>query len=328
MEITRADPGHEPQILALAQMALRWGDDQRYQDLYRWKHDENPFGASSRWVALEGGQVVGFRVFLNWRFRRSDGSNAWAVRAVDTATHPDHQGKGIFRALTTGSLEELRAMGVDFVFNTPNDQSRPGYLKMGWIELGRPPVAMTPRPSPASVIRVARSRTSAERWSLPTDVGRPAADLTADPEELSRLLALVPSRPGRWSTDRDVSWFGWRYGLSHLHYRVLTTGDLGPPSSRERGAAVFRIRRRGRALEATIALLMIADPEVGRRLVREVLRATGADYALSAGSGRWGSSPSISLPAFSPLVTWRAVSQTRPASLGDFDFAVGDLELF
>lgn len=328
MEIIRADQEHEAQILALAQMSLRWGGDQRYVDLYRWKHDENPFGPSSRWVAVDGGQVVGYRVFLNWRFRRGDGSTTWAVRAVDTATHPDHRGRGIFRALTTGALDELREMGVEFVFNTPNDQSRPGYLNMGWIELGRPPVAMTPRPSPAALLRVARSRTPAERWSRPTEVGRPAAEMASSPEELSRLLALAPSSSDSWSTDRDASWFGWRYGLSHLHYRVLTTADVGPPLARERGAAVFRLRHRGHALEATISELMTADPDVGRRLVREVLRATGADYALTAGPGRWGAPPSISLPAFSPLVTWRDVNQTRPASLTDFDLTVGDLELF
>ncbi len=65
-----------------------------------------------------------------------------AVRAVDTATDPDYQGQGLFTALTMHGLDEVRADGVDFVFNTPNDQSRPGYLKMGWQTVGELPVAV------------------------------------------------------------------------------------------------------------------------------------------------------------------------------------------
>ena len=60
-----------------------------------------------------------------------------AVRAVDTATHPDFRGQGVFSALTLGALEELRSDGVAFVFNTPNERSRPGYLKMGWQPVGQ-----------------------------------------------------------------------------------------------------------------------------------------------------------------------------------------------
>ncbi len=97
-------------------------------------------------MTVEQGQVIGFRMLLLWRFRRGDEA-VTAVRAVDTATHPDHQGRGIFRALTTVAVDELRDEGVGFVFNTPNDQSRPGYLKMGWVDIGRPPLS---RWSPAS----------------------------------------------------------------------------------------------------------------------------------------------------------------------------------
>ena len=67
-----------------------------------------------------------------------------AVRAVDTATDPDYQGRGLFTRLTLQAIDELRAEGVDFVFNTPNDQSRPGYLKMGWQVVGTLPTHVRP----------------------------------------------------------------------------------------------------------------------------------------------------------------------------------------
>ena len=131
IEIRPATPEDRPAILALLTKSLGWHDDPRYQALFEWKHDENPFGPSPMWVACDGDRVVALRVFMRWQFRRGD-EILRAVRAVDTATDPDYQGKGLFTALTLHGLDELRADGVDFVFNTPNAQSLPGYLKMGW----------------------------------------------------------------------------------------------------------------------------------------------------------------------------------------------------
>ena len=56
-----------------------------------------------------------------------------AVRAVDTITAPEARGRGVFTRFTLAILsnEITRDDDVSFVFNTPNDQSRPGYLKMG-----------------------------------------------------------------------------------------------------------------------------------------------------------------------------------------------------
>jgi GNAT superfamily N-acetyltransferase len=326
MEFTQATAEHEPQILALGERSLGWGADERYRALYRWKHEDNPFGRSPRWVALEDGRVVGFRVFLRWAWRRGDGATARAVRAVDTATDPDFQGRGIFKTLTTASLDDLKAEGVDFIFNTPNDQSRPGYLKMGWIELGRPPVAMAPRLT--SLPKVARAKVAADLWSIPSDVGAPGSAL-ADPALAARVLgAAAPADAARWATDRTPAWLAWRFGLEPLHYRVLAAADVRGGARHGDAAAVFRLRRRGNAVEATIADLFAPTAAARRFLVRHVLEATRADYALVAATATVDAIPAVSLPAFGPLVTWRDLVVTTAPTIDDFRFAVGDLELF
>ena len=66
------------------------------------------------------------------------------LRAVDTATHPEHQGKGIFKKLTLQLIDEAAKQGYDFIFNTPNAQSTPGYLKMGWKRWGKVPLWIHP----------------------------------------------------------------------------------------------------------------------------------------------------------------------------------------
>src|SRR4029077_13661343 len=125
--------------LDLLANALGWSASAGLPEFFDWKHRENPFGESPGWVAVDGTRVVGFRTFLRWELEDGAGATRTAVRAVDTATHPDYQGRGIFRALTLLAVEEMTAEGVEFVFNTPNDKSRPGYLTMGWHEVGRLP---------------------------------------------------------------------------------------------------------------------------------------------------------------------------------------------
>ena len=141
LDIRPAEPEDRDAIITLLQRSLGSDGDPRYPELFAWKHDTNRFGPSPMWVATDGGRVVAFRALMRWEFVRG-GKVLRAVRAVDTATDPDYQGRGLFRALTMHGLESVRAEGVDFVFNTPNDQSRPGYLKMGWREVGRLPAAV------------------------------------------------------------------------------------------------------------------------------------------------------------------------------------------
>lgn len=99
---------------------------------FKWKHLENPFGKSFGLLACDQDKIVGVRMFMYWKFRKGDKLNK-AVRPVDTIVHPSYRGKGLFKRLTLQGLEACKAT-YDLVFNTPNNNSLPGYLKMGWKE--------------------------------------------------------------------------------------------------------------------------------------------------------------------------------------------------
>ena len=188
IDLRPATPDDREQILALLGVSLGWDDDSRYRELFAWKHERNPFGRSFAWVAERDGRVVAVRLFMRWMFLRG-GSTLHAVRAVDTATHPDHQGHGLFTALTTHALEACRAEGVAFVFNTPNAQSRPGYLKMGWREVGRPRVA------------AAATRSAATSSRSPGAMARPSAGRchsTSVPTSRRGSTRAVVGRHRRW----------------------------------------------------------------------------------------------------------------------------------
>ena len=310
LSIRRATPGDRPGIMRVAVRALGWQGDERDRDFFSWKHDDNPFGPSPAWVATEAGEIVGFRTFLRWEFARG-AERLRMVRAVDTATDPDHQGKGIFRRLTLGAVQEMASDGYDAVFNTPNAHSRPGYLKMGWTELGRPVVSIRPR-SPVAALRMAQSRTGAQKWSEPTAVGQAADDALRDPE-LGSLLTALPV-PAGWGTPRSAEYLRWRYGFEPLHYRVLEVRN---------GLAVFRVRRRGSSREVAVCEWLAPRPD--RPALRRLVHAAG-DYLVACDLGL--ADGLVPLPRLGPVVTWRCLARSTVPALGDLSFRLGDLELF
>ena len=296
--------------MRVAMRALGWRGDERDHAFFTWKHLENPFGPSPAWVATERDQVVGFRTFLRWDFTRK-GDRLRMVRAVDTASDPAHRGKGIFRRLTVGAVAELTSEGYDGVFNTPNSQSRPGYLKMGWTELGRPSLGVLPS-RPVAALRMARSRQPAEKWSEPSRVGQSAGDALSG-GGIEALLAALPSSPG-WATPRTLEYLHWRYGFEPLQYRAFEV---------QKGLVIFRVRRRGPSREVALCEWLAPGPD--RRALRRLLDAAG-DYLVACGLGV--SHGLVPIPRLGPVVTWRPLVRPGVVELGDLDLRLGDLELF
>ena len=329
LEVRQATDADLPAVLELLQASLGWVPDDAYARFFAWKHHESPFGRSPAWVAADPaaeGRIVGFRTFSRWQFDRGD-DVVTAVRAVDTATHPDYQGRGIFSLLTRRALDELAAEQIAFVFNTPNDPSRPGYLKMCGQLVERLPVAATPR-SPLSLVRLARARTPADKWSAPTDAGVPVADVLADAPAVERLLAAArPSAVGdddRLRTRRTPGYLAWRYGFPPLHYRAVVA-----PGGVADGVVVFRLRRRGAALEAAVCeqIVPAGDDRTAPRLVRRLLRASGADHAVQIGRAR-PSTGLLPVPGQGPTLVWRDVTETTMPPADHWALALGDIELF
>ena len=300
---------------------------------FRWKHVRNPFGRSQILVARVADRLVGLRAFMRWRFHAGDRTLA-AVRAVDTVTHPEYQGRGIFSRLTRGALAEL-GDGVDLVFNTPNDKSRPGYLKMGWTLVGVVPISIRVR----HPVRFARGLRSLDDRTFPHTATPPidaetASEALADENAVAALLSSQRDGP-RLRTPRDASYLRWRYGGSHgLDYRAAryASGDG------LRGLAIFRVRPRGRLWESTLAELIVEreDRGLARRLLREVVAAAPVDHV--AGHATVGSAGGAAMRALGFLRAPRgptlAVNVRRedlhpdPTDLRSWDLSLGDLEVF
>jgi GNAT superfamily N-acetyltransferase len=341
-------PGDEPAVLSLLGASLAGGPTgERTAEFFRWKHAANPFGRSPGLVAEADGRVVGLRVFLRWEFA-AGGQTVPAVRAVDTATHPDYQGRGIFRQLTMRLLDDLgrEAGGPQLVFNTPNGNSLPGYLKMGWAPIGTVPVAIRPVRL-GRFLRGFRSASTSGRGQPAAGVVScplpPAASVFTDAGARAGLVELVgevaaaDAEEERLHTRRTLDYLRWRYSdVPGLDYRVMTVDRGG----RLAGVAFGRPRRRGALAELTLAEVIVrpGDRASARRLLSAAARA-GCDHVathLPAGSqvrraGRlagYVDPPGAGLALVARPFPGRRPALPDPLALASWRFSLGDLEVF
>jgi hypothetical protein len=244
-------------------------------------------------VAELAGKIVGARVFLRWQFRDARGNVTEALRPVDTVTHPEARGRGIFKRLTLTGLAELHADERYLVFNTPNGNSLPGYLKMGWEEHGRAyRYFYTPRLAPWGAAKVL------EGEELPAGAGE---------------WAIYP--PGMITTHKTDAFLRWRYTPDSYRFVSMANGDPGC-------LVVRTVRTKG------ISTLSVTDyvgpPANFRPLVLGAASARGhyLIHMLAGGSGR-GSRWWPGVQRGSSLVAIRPARLPEGMSL---HLSAGDLE--
>ncbi|MEZ4866333.1 MAG: GNAT family N-acetyltransferase [Caldilineaceae bacterium] len=336
---------HAPLLLPLLQETLgNSGAVRKTGAFWQWKHAENPFGASSGLYAWDeaAAQAVGLRVLMRWAFQHPDGQIVQGARAVDTATHPAYQRMGIFSALTRQAIAELTAQGVDCIFNTPNQKSLPGYLKMGWQVAAQWPLYLKPlRPLRMAWRRLRPAITTPDaafdRSFAPAIL--PWAEFHARyGDQLPALVAAHEQnrRHRGLRTVRTVDYLAWRYG-GHPHVRY----GLYPHTDRRGellGLAILRPNLRYGWQEMVLAELCLRQPTVkhGVALLRHLRRHLRGDYliahaarptleyAMLRRSGFWpapGQSITFTVRPLQPT----AATLHRAAA---WDLTLGDLEIF
>lgn len=329
-------PADEVPVLGLLNLALGSGRAfERSSAFFRWKHLENPFGASLMLLA-NGSEIVGLRAFLRWEFR-SGGTVLHGVRAVDTATHPGYQRLGIFSRLTTACLERAKAEGAHLVFNTPNRFSLPGYLKLGWTYVGRTTVMVRPlRPlRMARAIVAPHGDASREDDRVGREWIRSVDDLLAAEQALAGLLTRDDAALASGiRTARSVAFLRWRYArVPSLHYGAhwVDDGDL-------RAAAIYRVTRRRGLRELMLTELFFDDDRAGRRVLREILGDVPADYVVAHCA--WATPHRrlllalgfLPAPRLGPHFTVRPLAALGagrdPKAAASWRLSLGDLEVF
>jgi GNAT superfamily N-acetyltransferase len=329
-----------PACLRLLETCLAGGPTGRRDPaFFAWKHLANPFGRSVALVAERADSIVGLRTFMRWELA-SGTRTIPAVRAVDTATHPAAQGQGIFKRLTTMALD-VAATDARLVFNTPNEQSRPGYLKMGWTVVEDVPVRIRPVRPLRFARHASRARTALPAsGAVPPACTLPSADGLGSVPGLDGLLEDVEtaqSGDDRLRTRTTRRYLEWRYvDVPGMDYRFAAVSD----GSTLRGLAIGRMRARGELRELTLTELVTRPGDRGavRQLIRDVVRA-GSDHVATVVPRRTTSDAVlrrhgfVRMPGAGITMTARrlpGVSDGLPdiGAAHNWALRLGDLELF
>lgn len=313
MEIREGTEKDIPEILNVLKASLGEISSQKTADVWRFKHLDNPFGKSLVLLAVDEGQIIGVRAFMRWKWQSGNESFS-AFRAVDTATHPEHRGKGVFKKLTLKALEIGEANEEHFVFNTPNKMSKPGYLKMGWEEVDK--LRTTVRPiNPIFWKSSKRERFYPKTWND----NKPFHFLESHNEKLVFQNKLF--------TPKDTNFLKWRYLNNPLQdYRVLATPNL---------FLAGYVKDRSGFKELRMSEV-IRSPKISEDVVKKEIRSWARSYGVHFLSYSPGSELRFFTGItgkFGPVLTFRNmnVPKNREAwflKIKSWNYSLGDLELF
>lgn len=300
-----------PDVLVVLRRAL--GETallKRTPELWRWKHVDNPFGKSLALVAEADGKIAGIRAMMRWDLETVSGDTIRCLRPVDTATDPDFERRGIFRALTEAAVGTATDQGIDLIFNTPNKASGPGYIKMGWQEVG--PIGVMVRP----LLR----RTGPAPDDVPPDPGeffKPGTDPAGIPVEDRSARGL--------RTPRTANYMRWRFdGHPTARYRAIH--DNGQ-------TAILRVNHRSGRREVVVSELFGDRPASAVRRAARVSRASYLAGWFSRGTPErraallGGMLPVPGVSALTLVANPLRELSVDVMSLPAWDISLGDLEL-
>lgn len=312
MQIREARHTDISQILEVLRASLGEGSSKKTEEVWRFKHIDNPFGESLVLVAEENDEIVGVRAFMRWKLQRGEQVYS-AFRAVDTATHPDFQGKGIFKKLTLKALEIAKERGDHFVFNTPNSNSKPGYLKMGWEEISKLKVQI-------QLVNPIYWNFS-DRFSLSSEF----EEKNMDSQILENYNSIFLNS-NKLFTPKSLEYFKWRYLNNPLQkYKILSKKEyfIAGYVKKHRNLKEFRVSE------------LIFSPEVDLNDIKKELNYIARAYGVQFIS--YKSPEKISRIAisgnFGPVLTFRNINldeneKDEFSELSNWIYTLGDMELF
>ncbi len=312
MQIRKATEQDISEILEVLKASLGETSSKKTEAVWRYKHVDNPFGKSLVLVAVENDHIIGVRALMRWKWQL--GKQVFsAFRAVDTATHPEHQGKGIFKKLTLKAIEMAKENGDDFIFNTPNTQSLPGYLKMGWKEVDK--------------LKIQVKLANPLNWLNNKTGNSYIINNTCVEDQLANLVSTyntLKAEENNLFTLKSPEYLAWRYENNPLQkYEVQANQDFYL-------AGYIKEHKYFKELRITENIYF---DDSGRqkinKAVKEFSKKFGAHIITSAGlksslgfSGNYG-----------PVLTLRDVNldsnlKKELLQLNNWSYTLGDLELF
>ncbi|MDE2606451.1 MAG: GNAT family N-acetyltransferase [Burkholderiales bacterium] len=102
-----------------------------------WLYQQNPYGPAVGFDAWLGDRLASHYVGIPIA-AQVDGTPARALLSLNTATHPEHQGRGLFTKLAERTYDTAAEQGLDLVFGVANANSTPGFTRKLGFQLVEP----------------------------------------------------------------------------------------------------------------------------------------------------------------------------------------------
>lgn len=314
MEVREALESDIPNIIEVLKASLGEVSSRKTQEVWEFKHVKNPFGKSLVLLAIIENEIVGVRAFMKWKWQLGE-KEFIACRAVDTATHPAHQGKGIFKKLTLKALDIAKINGWHFIFNTPNDQSKPGYIKMGWSEIDRVKVQFTPV---NYFLKVLPSKKVFD-WNLSNNLTENSSELLFKHNQRSKMNGLF--------TPKNLEFLSWRYMQNPMQkYLVFSNENL---------FIAAYVKMRGKIREFRVAELIYEEKNQLRHangIIQEMALEVNAHLISCQPIKLNAKFYNLNLK-LGPTLTFKHLNlnnqeQLEVSKIDNWDYSIGDLELF
>lgn len=112
------------------------GETKFNRDFLSWLYQDNPDGQVVGFDAREGERLAAHYACIPVR-ALIGGEEVKVLLSLNTATHPDYQGQGLFTQLAERTYAIAASMGYDCVYGVANANSTPGFIrKLGFQLVG------------------------------------------------------------------------------------------------------------------------------------------------------------------------------------------------
>lgn len=119
--------GHLKKYVEL--LTLVFPQSKKFSDAFlQWQYVDNPYGTVVGFDAWKDGILVAHYATIPVEYDVY-GKRCRALLSLNTATHPEHQGKGLFTKLAQQTYQLAQSRRFEFVIGVANANSTPGFLK-------------------------------------------------------------------------------------------------------------------------------------------------------------------------------------------------------
>ena len=243
MIVTANTPDRRAEVVELLNATLGSTTGRvRDEHYWKWKHEDNPFGKSIMLLAEKDDAIIGVRAVMKWTIMTKDGP-IQIGKPVDTVTHTSFQRQGVFSTLTKKACDIARVDQLHWFINTPNRNSMPGYIKLGWNPLVNVELMVRPLRHVRMLCRLAASAFLGEKTVAQVVMDNGFISIPDFLEMLSDSKSASKTYP---ATERTNEYFKWRYAEHPtVNYYALHSQD-------QSCGIITRVRSRRRMTEMQI----------------------------------------------------------------------------